>query len=60
MLEAIGTGVTSAIGYVGDVLDALLTTEGALAGLLPIIGLGIAMGVIGFAVAKIKSLTWGF
>ena len=60
MLNAIGSGVTAAIGYCGDVLNALLNEGGQLVGLLPIIGLGIAMGVIGFAISKIKSLTWGF
>ena len=44
MLEAIGAGVNAAIGYCGEVLGALIDTDGALIALLPVIGLGIGMG----------------
>lgn len=59
MLNAIGMGVTSAIGYVGTVLGAIAHESGQLRYVLPVVGLTIGMGVIGFAIAKIKSLVWG-
>ena len=57
MLEAIGTGVTSAVEFCGEVLTSI--TTGNMAVVLPVIGLSIGMGVVGFAIAKIKSLVWG-
>lgn len=60
MLDAISTGVTTAIGYVGDVLSAIVGTSGDLAGILPVLGLSIGMGVIGFGISKLKSVIWGF
>lgn len=60
MMEAIATGVTNCIGFVGDVVTAIFTAEGSLSALLPVIGLQIGMGVIGFGIAKVKGLTWGF
>lgn len=59
MLTNIGLGVTTAIGYVGEILSAIAGQGGALAAVLPVIGLTIGMGVIGFGIAKIKSLVWG-
>lgn len=57
MLESIGSGVTSAVEFCGEVLTAI--TSGSMATVLPVIGLSIGMGVVGFAIAKIKSLVWG-
>lgn len=57
MLDAIGLGVTSAVGFCGEVLTSI--TTGDMAVVLPVIGLSIGMGVVGFAIAKIKSLVWG-
>lgn len=58
MLEQIGAGVTEAIGFCGEVLTAI--TTGSMSAVLPVIGLSIGMGVIGFGIAKIKSLVWGY
>lgn len=60
MLAAIGTGVTEVIGYCGQVLTAIVGESGAMNAILPVIGLAIGFGVIGFGVRTIKSLTWGF
>lgn len=57
MLASISTGVTSAIEFCGEVLTSI--TSGDMSTVLPVIGLSIGMGVIGFAIAKIKSLVWG-
>lgn len=59
MLNAIETGFSSAIGFVGDVVEAITSTSGEFAGILPVIGLVIGMGVVGFAIRKVKSLVWG-
>lgn len=60
MLSAVGTALTSCIGWLGTILDAITDTDGDLAAILPVIGLSIALGIVGWAIAKIKSLTWGF
>lgn len=59
MLEAIGTGVTQAITFAGNVVTAVVGESGALNGLLPAIGLAIGIGVIGWGIATIKNLVWG-
>ena len=59
MLDAIGTGVSSAVQFCGTVLGAITHESGQLRYILPVIGLSIGMGVVGFAIAKIKSLVWG-
>jgi len=60
MLKAIEDGVVAVIGYGGDVVSALLSETGEFAALLPIIGMAIGMGVVGWGIRTIKSLTWGF
>lgn len=60
LVNAIGTGLTSVIGYAGSVVDALVGAEGALNALLPVIGVTIAFGVVGWGIRTVKSLTWGF
>ncbi len=60
MLASIGTGVTSAISYVGEVLSAIVTTEtGELNAVLPVIGVAIGIAVVGWGIRTIKSLVWG-
>lgn len=59
MLEAVGTGITSVIGWVGDVITAMTTTEGALNDLLPLFAIGIAISAVLLGVKVIKSIVWG-
>lgn len=59
MIEAIGTSLTSVIGWAGDVVDALVTTEGALNGVLPLFALGLGFSVCLFGVKIVKSFLWG-
>lgn len=65
MLNAIGQGVTSVIGWIGQVIQAIVQTasEGTAAGafnaLLPVIGIGIGASVIFLGVKLIRSLCWG-
>lgn len=58
MLEAIGTGVTSVITWGGNVLTAI--TSGSMAAVLPVIGVTIGLGIVGWGIKTIKSLVWGF
>lgn len=60
MLEFITTGVTSAIAMGGNVVTAIFGESGSWAAVAPVIGLQIGMGVIGFAISKVKSITYGF
>ena len=59
MIEAITTGFTTVLGWMGSFADALLTTDGALNAFLPIIGVGIAVSVLFLGVKALRSLTWG-
>ena len=59
MLEAVSSGITTVIGWVGTVIDALLTTEGQLAELLPLFAVGIAISAILLGCRIIKSFIWG-
>lgn len=59
MLEAVGTGITTVIGWVGDVVDALVTTDGALAALLPLFAIGVAISAILLGVKIVRGIIWG-
>ena len=59
MLEAVTSGLTTVIGWVGTVVDALVTTDGALSALLPLLAIGIAVSALMLGVKAIRSFTWG-
>lgn len=40
MLESVTSGLTTVISWVGAVVDALVTTDGALSALLPLLAIG--------------------
>lgn len=52
--------LTLVLSWIGAILDALLTTDGALSGLWPLAMVGIAFGVVRMGIGYIKSFTWGF
>ena len=60
MMNAIGSGVTAVIGYAGEVVTSLISESGELAALLPVIGMAIGIGLVGWGIRTVKSLTWGF
>ena len=68
MLAAITTGVTTVIGYVGNIIKARTGTapaegggiDGAWGSLLPVIGLGIGVMFVMFAITTVKSLIKGY
>lgn len=59
MLESVTSGLTTAIGWVGTVIDALVTTEGELAALLPLFGITIAISALMLGIKVIRGFTWG-
>lgn len=60
IMGAIGNGVTAVIGFAGDVVTALVTDSGELSALLPVIGLSVGLGLVGWGIRTVKSITWGF
>lgn len=60
MVEAILTGVETALSIGGSVVSGILGEAGQLKELLPVIGLAIGFGGVGWGIRTIKSLTWGF
>lgn len=54
-LTEIGSVLTAAISWVGQVVTAMFGTSGALADLLPFIALGIGVGVLGLGVSYVRS-----
>lgn len=67
MLDSITTGVTTVIGYVGNIIKAITGTvaesdavAGAWGALLPVIGLGIGVMFVMFAITTVKSLIKGY
>lgn len=60
MLDAITSGFTQIITYVGNVITAITSSSGAWKDLLPVIGLGIAVMFVMFAITTVKSLIKGY
>lgn len=59
MLEAVTSGITTVIGWVGSVVDALVTTDGQLSALLPLFAVGVAISAILLGVKICRSIIWG-
>lgn len=60
IFASLGTAMTTVLGWLGDVLTALLATDGDLSALWPLAMIGIAFGVVRMGIGYIKSFTWGF
>lgn len=59
MLEAVTSAITSVLGWIGTVIDSLLTTDGDLYALLPLFAVGVAISAIMLGVRVIRSFIWG-
>lgn len=59
MLEAVTTALTTVISWVGTVVTALTSTDGALSALLPLLAVGVAISALMLGVKAIKSFIWG-
>lgn len=59
LIEAVTSGLTTVIGWIGTVIDALVGEAGQLAELLPVLAIGIAISVIFLGLKAIKAFSWG-
>lgn len=57
LVQAAGDGLTTAIGWVGDVLTAI--TTGGLNPLLPMLGIGIGISALKLGAGFVRSFVWG-
>ena len=56
-MGAVSEALTVVIGWIGDVITALLSGE--LSALLPLFAIGIVVSVIMLGTRVIRSFTWG-
>lgn len=59
MLESVTSGLTTVISWVGSVVDALVTTDGELSALLPLLAIGVAVSALMLGIKAIRSFIWG-
>ncbi len=59
LIEMIGEVLTFVIGWFGTVLTALLTTNGSLAVLMPVLCIGIVISLIMLTAKVIRRYAWG-
>lgn len=59
MLQAVTSGLTTVIEWIGSVITALTSEAGALAPLLPLFAIGIAISAVLLGVKIIRSVVWG-
>lgn len=59
MMEAVTTALGTVIDWVGTVVTALTSTDGALSALLPLLAIGVAISALMLGVKAIKSFAWG-
>lgn len=55
LITQIGAVLTAAIGWVGSVVTAMFSSNGALADLLPYLALGMGIGILGLGVKYVRS-----
>lgn len=59
MLEAVTTGLTTVLGWIGTVVSSMTATDGDLSALLPLFAIGISISVVFLGIKGIRSVTWG-
>lgn len=59
MLDAVTSALSTVITWVGSVVTALTSTNGALAPLLPLLAIGVAVSALMLGVKAIRSFAWG-
>lgn len=57
MIEAVTSGLTTVIGWIGTVVTAV--TTGELNALLPLFAIGIAISAVLLGIKVIRSIVWG-
>lgn len=58
-VSAITSGVGTALDAAGQVVTELMSGSG-IGALLPVVGLCVGIGLVGWGIRVVKSLTWGF
>lgn len=59
MLEAVTSALTTVLDWIGTVITALVTSEGALYALLPLFAIGIAVSAVMLGIKVIRGFIWG-
>ena len=59
MIDAVTTALGTVISWVGTVVTALTSSTGDLAGLLPLLAIGVAVSALMLGVKAIRSFAWG-
>lgn len=59
MMEAVGSALTTVIGWCGTVLDAVVNTQGELSALLPLWAVGIGISALMLGVKVMRGFAWG-
>lgn len=59
MLEAVTSGISTVIDWVGTVVTALVGTDGALKELLPLFAIGVAISAIMLGIKVVRGMIWG-
>lgn len=59
MLTHVTSGITTVIGWIGSVVDAIVGADGTLSELGPLFAIGISISAILLGVKMIRSIVWG-
>lgn len=59
MLQQVTSGLSTVIGWVGEVVTALTGAEGALNELLPLLAIGVSVSALMLGFKAIRSCIWG-
>lgn len=59
MLSHVTSGITTVIGWIGTVLDAVVGSGGELAELGPLFAIGISISAIMLGIKVVRGIIWG-
>lgn len=59
MLASVTSGITTVIGWIGTVVDAIIGDAGQLSELGPLFAIGISISAILLGVKMVRSIVWG-
>lgn len=59
MLEAVTSGISTVISWVGTVVESLVGASGELNALLPLFAIGVAISAIMLGIKVVRGMIWG-
>lgn len=59
ILGDVSTGLTEVISWIGQVIAALMGSDGALAPIWPLVGVSIGISVLMLGIKVLRGFTWG-